>query len=58
MDPDQSAIERIKELEADLIAEGQRIDLLQEALDDAIAENRALKGQLQQIKVDRTYAVA
>ena len=58
MDPDQSAIERIKELEADLIAEGQRIDLLQEALDDAIAENRALKGQLQQIKVDRNCAIA
>lgn len=58
MDMDQKARERILELEADLVAEGQRIDLLQEALDDAIAENRALKGQIAMLKVDRTYAAA
>jgi len=58
MNVDQNALDYIAELEADLVAEGQRIDLLQEACDELTEENRALKGQLAMIMRDVLYEVA
>ena len=45
MNIDQAAQDRINELEADLVAEGQRIDLLLETVHEQEQLIRALKAQ-------------
>ena len=51
------AIERIKELEAQLEDAYVKIDLLNEALDEREEQVRALKGQLILLRQDRRYVV-
>ena len=58
MNIDKKCQERITELESDLEAEGQRIDLLLERLYELQDENRKLRGQLQNLRIDRRYEVA
>ena len=52
------ALERVVELEHDLEAEGIRNDLLLEALYERDEQIKALKGQLQNLRLDRRYEVA
>lgn len=51
-------IARIIELESQLEDAYVVIDLKDADNDDLRAENRALKGQLQQLRIDRRYEVA
>ena len=58
MDPKlKAAIERVSELEDELIDQQVVIDLLHEDIEDLKGLNRSLMGQLQNLKLDRTYAV-
>lgn len=54
----KAALERITELEAELEAEEIRVDLLLESLNEREDEIRALKGQLNLLRVDRRYEIA
>ncbi len=52
------ALARVKELEEDLDAQAIRIELLLESVHELEEINRALKGQLQNLRLDRRYEVA
>ncbi len=58
MNLDREAQKRIAELEADLVAEGQRVDLLQEQLDERDLRIRILEHDLRQLRIDRRHEVA
>ena len=51
------AVERIKELEAQLEDAYVKIDLLHEALDERDEQVKVLKGQLMLLRQDRRYVV-
>lgn len=53
----KAALERVSELEDELIDQQVVIDLLYEDINDRDELVRSLKGQLQNLKIDRTYAV-
>ena len=57
MNTDKIAAEHIAELEAQLEDAHVTIDLLHEALDEKDERVRALKGQLNLLRLDRRYVV-
>jgi len=57
MNTDKIAAEHIAELEAQLEDAHVTIDLLHEALDERDEQVRALKGQLNLLRLDRRYVV-
>ena len=58
MQLDKAAQQRIAELEADLEAEGQRIDLLQEQLYERDTRIKVLEYDLKMLRMDRRHEVA
>lgn len=58
MNIDKAAQQRIAELEADLVAEGKRIDLLLEQLYERDTRIRSLEYDLAMLRRDRRHEVA
>lgn len=58
MSVDQTALEHIKELEAQLDEQAVVIALLREDLAESQARSKVLQGQLERVLIDRRYVVA